>query len=68
VAEELRDLRAKITVETDIVLDSIARARGVEKAEIVREVLHEFAAEQILIARLIAKRMKGEGIEGSSAE
>lgn len=68
MAEELRDLRAKISVETDIVLESIARARGVEKAEIVREVLHEFAAEQILIARLIAKRLKGEGIEGNTAE
>lgn len=68
MAEELRDLRAKVTIETDIVLDSVARARGVEKAEIVREVLHEFAAEQILIARLIGKRLKGEGIEGSAGE
>lgn len=68
MAEELRDLRAKVTVETDIVLDSIARARGVDKSEIVREVLHEFAAEQMLVYRLIAKRLKGEGIEGKNGE
>lgn len=68
MAEELRDLRAKVTVETDIVLDSIARARGVDKSEIVREVLHEFAAEQMLIHRLITKRLKGEGIEGKNGE
>jgi hypothetical protein len=70
-SQELRDLRAKITVETDAVLDSLAGGRGVERSEIVRDVLHRWALSQIAeipaVARLLLTRLKAEGIGGEDA-
>jgi Ribbon-helix-helix protein, copG family len=67
MADELRDLRAKITVETDAVLDAISRVRGVDRSEIVREVLHKFALEHVAIGSLIDARLKAEGL-GAAGE
>jgi hypothetical protein len=50
---ELRDLRAKITVETDQVLDAVAAARGILKCELARQILSEWAEEQISLAHHI---------------
>jgi hypothetical protein len=65
VSEELRDLRTKINAETDAVLTAISIAKGVDKAEIARDVLHTWSQEQSLVARLIQKRLRAEGIEGN---
>lgn len=65
MADELRDLRAKITVETDAVLDAISRVRGVDRSEIVREVLHKFALEHVAIGTLIDARLKAEGLNAA---
>lgn len=65
MAEELRDVRAKVTVQTDAVLDAIARVRGVDRQEVVREILHKWSLEQIAIATLIDARLRAEGIDGS---
>ena len=62
MAEELRDLRAKITVQADAVLDAISRVRGVDRSEIVREVLHKFALEHVAISTLIDARLRAEGL------
>lgn len=66
MSPELRDLRAKITVETDAVLDAIAKAEGRDRSEIVREVLHAWAVSQIDAipekARLLQQRLKAEGL------
>lgn len=64
MAEELRAFKTNITVTTDIALISISLARGIEKTELARIILHEWATEQLLISRLIQKRLKAEGIEG----
>lgn len=63
---ELRDLRAKITVETDAVLDSICRVTGQDRSEIVRDWLHEKADEYIRIHTVLAQRLKAEGITAAS--
>lgn len=65
MADELRDLRAKITVETDAVLDAISRVRGVDRSEIVREVLHKFALEHVAIGTLIDARLRAEGLNAA---
>ena len=62
MADELRDLRAKITVETDVAVDAISRVTGRDRSEIVRDVLHKWALEQVQIATVLNNKLKGEGI------
>lgn len=62
---ELRDLRARITIETDAVLDAMASVLDKERAEIVRDVLHKWAEEQIAIATLTQRRLKAEGVSAT---
>jgi hypothetical protein len=62
MSAELRDFRGKITVETDTVLDAIARSSGKDRSEIARDVLHRWAEEQIHVASLIDQRLKAEGL------
>jgi hypothetical protein len=66
MSEELRDVRTKVNLETDIALKIHAMKRGVDISEIAREILHEWGSDQVLISRLIQKRLRAEGIEGPS--
>jgi predicted DNA-binding protein len=65
-APELRDLRAKVTADTDQVLDAISRATGKDKSEIVREVLSAWASEEVhkatMVLRLIDRKGNGEAV------
>jgi glycine cleavage system regulatory protein len=63
---ELRDLRAKITVETDAALDVISRVTGKDRSEIVRDILHRWSLEQVSISTLLQQRLKAEGLTGAS--
>jgi hypothetical protein len=67
---ELRDLRAKITVESDAALDAVSRVTGRDRSELVREIVHRWALEQVSISTLLAARLHAEGItaagEGAS--
>lgn len=65
MADELRDLRAKITIQADAVLDAISRVRGIDRSEIVREVLHKFALEYIAIGTITDARLRAEGEIGA---
>lgn len=65
---ELRDLRAKVTVETDAVLDSQAKSSGKDRSEIVREVLHAWALDRIHEGTLLNARLKAEGLGGLDGE
>ena len=62
----LIDLRSKITVETDAVLEAIHRSTGKDKSEIVRDVLHKWAAAEIHASILLAGILKREGITSAS--
>lgn len=62
MAAELRDFRGKITVETDIALESMAHAFKRDKSDIAREVLHNWALKKIMEASVLSRRMRGEGL------
>lgn len=51
----LIDLRAKITVETDAVLEAIHRTTGKDKSEIIRDVLHKWAAAEIHASNVLTQ-------------
>lgn len=61
---DLRDLRAKITFEADCVLEARSRATGKDKSEIVREVLHSWALEEIENATVLRRLIASEGADG----
>lgn len=62
MSADLRDLRAKITVESDAALDVVSRVTGKDRSEIVRDIIHRWALEQVSISTLLAARLKAEGM------
>jgi len=64
MSAELKDLRGKITAETDCVLEAINRATGMDKSVIVREVLHEWAINKIREHSILMKLLAAEGVSG----
>lgn len=68
MSSELRDLRAKITIETDCVLEAMNRQTGKDKSEIVRGILHDWAVGHIGMARILDKLLISEGIAGTAGD
>jgi hypothetical protein len=62
----LIDLRAKITIETDAVLEAVHRSTGKDKSEVVRDVLNRWAMSEIHAAIVLNKILKREGISAAS--
>lgn len=65
MAEELRDLRTKITTEADVALEATSRITGKDKSEICREVLHRWALEEIRKATVMHTLLTAEGLPGA---
>ena len=61
---ELKDYRGRITAETDCALEALSRATGQDRQEIVRGILHEWAAKQIHAASVMHKLLQAEGLGG----
>lgn len=66
MATDFRQIKANITVEADVWIDSIAEAKGLDRGEVVRNVLHEWALEQERVHRIASRRRKSEGLTGAS--
>lgn len=64
MADELRDLRARINVAADVALDVEAKRRGLDRSELVREILDEWAADKIHAAHALIAGLTAEGLSG----
>jgi len=62
VSLDLEDLRAKVTIEAHCALAAYSRAHGVDKSEVVRDILHKWALAQIHGATLLAQCLKAKGV------
>lgn len=58
---ELIDMRLKVSIKTNQILEAMSRSSGTDKNEIARKVLDEFADGKIHEANLIHRLTKGEG-------
>lgn len=63
----LIDLRAKVTPEADAVLEAVQRATGKDKSEVVRDVLHKWAMNEIHAASVLQSILQREGLGGADA-
>lgn len=61
------DLRVKIDASTHCALVAHARAHGVEKHDVVRDVLGQWAGRQIHGARMLASCLRSKGEAGHAA-
>lgn len=66
MAADLIDFRLKITAETACVLAAQARAQGVEKPELGRDVLHEWALRHIESASLLVNCLRAKGLSSAA--
>ena len=64
---DLKEFRTKITVEADAVISSMAESSGLEKQEIARNILHDFAIKKINEFRLLDRHLEREGLSALTA-
>ena len=62
---DLIDIRSKVDEQTNQVLDAHARARDIDKAEVVRKVLREWAVNEIHVSTLVTRLTRSEGASKS---
>lgn len=64
MSADLHDYRGRITAETHCALEAISRATGQDRQEIVRELLHKWAMDQIHAASVMHRLLQAEGLGG----
>lgn len=65
MAAPLKDFRGKITPEADCVLEAMSRVSGKDRAELVRDVLHEWAVDRLSEHSILQKLLAAEGLAGA---
>lgn len=68
MSNDLRDLRAKVTAEAWCALEAETQISGRDKSEIVREILHAWALEQMRKASVLDRLLQVEGMTGIAGE
>lgn len=58
----LIDCRIKITADTDAVVQTVHLSSGKDKSEILREVLHRWAADEIRASMMLHGELKSKGL------
>lgn len=58
---DLIDLRSKIDEETHQVLEAHSRAHDIDKSEVVRRVLREWAKKEVHVATLVTRLTRTKG-------
>lgn len=66
MAAELIDSRAKVTIEAHCALSAEARMQGVDRSEIIRDVLHSWALKRIHGATLLGNCLRAKGLTGAA--
>ena len=61
---ELIDARLKMTHETNAVLEALSRTTGLDRSELMRDVLHDWALKKIHEANVLASLLKSQGLTG----
>lgn len=62
------DLRTKVSLEAHEALDAEAEARGIDKSEVVRQLIEGWAGERIHFWKVLASKRRREGGEGRDGE
>ena len=64
MSAELHDFRGKITTRTHCALEARSQATGKDKAEIVREILDAWAADEVHAAMVLHRTLLAQGLRG----
>ena len=62
----LIDLSAAVTAEADVVLEAFHRSTGKNKSDVVRDVLHRWALQEIRASSVLQSILQREGLSGAS--
>lgn len=64
MSADLQDFRGRITPETHCALEAVSRATGQDRQEIVRELLHKWAMDQVHAASVLHRLLQAQGLSG----
>jgi|GEM_PF-4447044 len=64
MSEPLKDIRSKVNVETWALLEAESRACDKDQSEVIREVLHAWAAEKWAVIRVAQNLARAAGQGG----
>ena len=62
----LIDLSAAVTAEADVVLEAVHRSTGKNKSDVVRDVLHRWALQEIHASSVLQSILQREGLSGAT--
>lgn len=63
---DLRDVRAKLSIEGDCALEAESRVTGKDKSQLIREIVDEWAKGRIHAATVLLSLLQREGVGAAS--